>query len=58
LDDESNEPPEAEMLPLKGMTGVILAEIRAFIFSMSSHLPMICSVPQQIIRGRKGLPDA
>ena len=38
------------MLPLRGMTGVILAEIRAFIFSMSSHLQMICLALQQIIR--------
>ena len=37
------------MLPLKGMTGVILAEISSFIFSMSSHLSKISLVLQQIL---------
>ena len=40
---EFHEPPEAEILPLRGMTGVILAEMSSFIFSMSSHLSKIIS---------------
>jgi hypothetical protein len=35
---ESNLPPDAEILPRRGTTGVIFALKTSFIFSMSSHL--------------------